>query len=62
MFSNNSSKASEFFESKINYDNETIPLNITLKQIGNNGSLLVEKIQEAINKPKPTPGDDEDFG
>tara|TARA_R100001440_G_scaffold53928_1_gene73757 strand:+ start:1176 stop:3164 length:1989 start_codon:yes stop_codon:yes gene_type:complete len=47
---------------KINYDNDTIPLNITLKQIGNNGSLLVEKIQEAINKPKPTPGDDEDFG
>tara|TARA_R100001463_G_scaffold21905_2_gene52577 strand:- start:1912 stop:3909 length:1998 start_codon:yes stop_codon:yes gene_type:complete len=47
---------------KINYDNRTIDLGITLSQVNNNGSALIEKITEAVNKPKPTPGDDEDFG
>jgi len=42
---------------KINYDNKTIDLGITLSQVNNNGSMLIEKITEAINAPKPTSDD-----
>jgi len=42
---------------KINYDNKTIDLGLTLNQVNNNGSMLIEKITEAINAPKPTSDD-----
>tara|TARA_R110002167_G_scaffold157909_6_gene352988 strand:- start:2684 stop:4663 length:1980 start_codon:yes stop_codon:yes gene_type:complete len=39
---------------KINYDNNTIDLGLTFDQIGNDGAMLMDKIQEAINKPQTT--------